>query len=163
MRALIIISASRAMVMDPSRTWATNSFTRFLPRSLAAGSAPKRPSSTIWSRSPFSRTCSPVPTDPGAPCGSAIGTFPLSHFLLQLVQLFGVANGFQQRLLQFVISLQAAAQIGQPRAQVQQFLERFHLARHIFRVEIVHGLEMQIDLEVGGIRLLTELVLHGER
>ena len=38
MRELIIISASRAMVMEPSMNWEMNSLIRLRPRSLEAGS-----------------------------------------------------------------------------------------------------------------------------
>src|ERR1700728_3331191 len=103
MRALIIISASLAMVMEPSRTWATNSFTRFLPRSREALSTPNRPCSTIWSR----RLPSVVSTEAAGACGfataSAIGL--TSDFTLQLVELFGVAHCFEQQLFQLVVAL----------------------------------------------------------
>src|SRR6266705_3108349 len=120
MRALIMVSASRVTVIEPSSTCATNSFTRSLPRSLAPGSLAKRPSSTIWSSRPLSTTCS-------AACGaalcfaSAIGTsFRRTHFLFQLVELAFVSDSAEQQLLQFVVALQAAAQVAQLSAQVQK-------------------------------------------
>src|SRR5579863_5596289 len=108
MRALIIISASLAIVIEPSRTWATNSFTRFLPRSLAS---PNRPCSTIWS----SRLASWVSTAPAAAAvfatASGIGTSLAADLALQLVQLLRVAYRFQQQFFQLVVALQRAAQI----------------------------------------------------
>src|SRR5580704_18549952 len=128
MRALIIISASLATVIEPSRTWATNSFTRFLPRSFALASAPNRPDSTIWSSSP---TCSFSIVVVVPACffnASAIGpsSFGLD-FTLQLVELLGVADGIEQDFFQLVVALQLPAQIRQPRAQVEQLLQRLDL------------------------------------
>src|SRR5277367_1499082 len=123
MRALIIISASLAMVMEPSRTWATNSLTRSLPRSLEAASRPKRPCSTIWSR----RLDSVVSTAAAACELAAASAIGASNFVLQLVQFFGVAHGFEQQLFELVVALQRTAKIGEPGAQIQQFLERLDL------------------------------------
>src|ERR1700730_1936014 len=95
MRELIIISASRAMVMEPSMYCEINSLIRFRPRSLEAGSTPKRPSSTIWSSSPFSASFSVVVVVGAALfCGSAIGC--LLDLALQLVELVVIADRFQQ-------------------------------------------------------------------
>src|SRR5450432_815024 len=105
MRALIIISASLATVMEPSSTCATNSLTRFLPRSLDALSLPNRPCSTIWS----SRLVDWASTTAAEPCAlataSAIGA-SIAHLALQLVQLLGVAHRLQQQLFQLVVALQ---------------------------------------------------------
>src|SRR5437899_6624242 len=129
MRALIIASASLAMVIDPSSTCATNSFTRFLPRSLAAGSRARRPSSTIWSRRPFSRVCS-VAAATAAFCGSLIGlSFRLgSHFVPELIQLLGVAYGIKEQFFQLVVPLQASAEVGKSGPKLQQLTKRLHLA-----------------------------------
>src|ERR1700676_468471 len=144
MRALIIISASLAMVMEPSSTWATNSFTRSLPRSLAS---PNRPCSTIWS----SRLASCASTDAAAAAAfataSGIGT-SCADLALQLVQLFGVPHRFEQQLFELVIALQRAAQIGEPGAQVEQLLQRLNLLRDIGRLKVVQFAEFQIDLQV---------------
>src|ERR1039458_8464837 len=107
MRALIIISASLATVMEPSRTCETNSLTRFRPRSRAWTSAPKRPCSTIWSSSPFSLVCTvAAAADCCAGSGLAIGFVLLgSHLLLQLVQFFRVTHGFQQQFFQLIVTL----------------------------------------------------------
>src|SRR5689334_8255576 len=111
MWALIMVSASRVTVMEPSSTPATNSLTRSLPRSLAPLSLAMRPSSTIWSRRPFSKTFSAALG--AAPCfASAIGT-SITHLFLQLVQFVLVAHGVKQQFLQFVVALQAAAQVAQ--------------------------------------------------
>src|ERR1700676_961268 len=153
MRWLIMVSASLVTVMEPSSTWATNSFTRSLPRSLALSSLPIRPSSTIWSSRPFSSTCSTA-------CGaadffaSAIGASRgLIEFLLQLVQLVLIADGAEQCFLQPVVTLQAGAEVAQLGAQVHQLGERLDLAHDVFRLEVVHALEMQVDFQlrsVGG-------------
>src|SRR5277367_5285223 len=110
MRALIIISASFAIVMEPSSTWATNSFTRSLPRSFEAASTPNRPCSTIWSR----RLDSWVSTAAAAACefatASAIGaSFFGADLALQLIQLFRIAHRFEQQLFQLVVALKRAA------------------------------------------------------
>src|SRR5579863_1378666 len=158
MRALIIISASLATVMEPSRTWATNSFTRFLPRSLALASCPNRPDSTIWSSNP---TCSFSIVVVEAACflASAIGpsSFGL-NLALQLVELLGVANCIQQHFLQLVVALQLSAQIRQPGSKIKQFLERLDLLGYVAWLEVIHLLELQIDLELRRIRIVTQLV-----
>src|ERR1035438_6366025 len=130
MRWLIIVSASLVTVMEPSSTWATNSFTKSLPRSLAPSSLPIRPSSTIWSSSPFSSTCSVALG--AAFCASAIGTSRglVVHFLLQFVQLILIADSAEQRFLQPVVALQAGAEVAQLGAQVHELGKRFHLAHH---------------------------------
>src|ERR1700722_16431858 len=126
MRWLIIVSASLVTVMEPSSTWETNSFTRSLPRSLAPSSLPIRPSSTIWSRRPFSSTCSVAWG--AAFCASAIGSSRgLVEFLLQLVQLALIANRAQQRLFQPIVALKARAQIAQLGAEIHQLGKRLYL------------------------------------
>src|ERR1700690_1574486 len=140
MRALIIISASLATVMEPSRTCATNSLTRFRPRSRACASAPKRPCSTIWSSRPFSLVCTvAAAADCCAGSGLAIGFVLLgSHLLLQLVQLLSIGHRFEQQLFQLVIALEGAAQVGKPGTQLQEILERLYLLGDIAGLEIFH-------------------------
>src|ERR1700694_3856018 len=149
MRALIIISASLATVMEPSRTWATNSFTRFLPRSRAVVSAPNRPCSTIWSSSPFSWV---VRTSASAGCAVArlaIGpSFFVSHLALQLVELLGVADRVEQQFFQLVVARKRPPQVRQPGAQSQQFLERLYLLGDVPGLKVFHLLEVQIDLQL---------------
>src|SRR5215472_15991348 len=102
MRALIIISASLAIVIEPSSTWFTNSFTRSLPRSLAS---PNRPCSTIWS-SQLDSCASPAPAAAAAPAAtvSGIGTsFAAADLALQLVQLLGVSHCVELKLFQLVV------------------------------------------------------------
>src|ERR1700685_2112776 len=138
MRALIIISASFATVMEPSRTWATNSFTRFLPRSFALASWPKRPDSTIWSSNP---TCSFSMVVVEAACFLASAIGPSSFGLdlaLQLVELLGVADRIQQNFFELVVALQLPAQICQPRAQVEQLFQGLDLLGHVARLEVFH-------------------------
>src|SRR5579863_2730880 len=153
MRALIIISASLAMVIEPSSTWLTNSFTRSLPRSLAS---PNRPCSTIWS----SRLASCVSTAPAAAAAfaAASGIVPSrADLALQFVQLFGIAHRFEQEFFELVVALQRTAQIGKPGAQVEQFLQRLYLFSDIRRFEIVHFAEFQIDLQVRGVGIVAQL------
>src|SRR3954465_15554575 len=101
MRALIIISASLAMVIHPSSTWATNSFTRSLPRSLAS---PKRPCSTIWSRRLASCASTVAAAAAVFATASGIGS-SCADLALQLVQLLGIAHRFEQQLFQLVVPL----------------------------------------------------------
>src|SRR5574340_1691159 len=164
MRELIIASASLDTVMAPSSTWATNSLTRFLPRSLAAGSRAMRPSSTIWASRLAARTSSAALGAAACRCWSLIGA-PLvqAEFRAQLIQLARIAHGFAQEFLQLVVALQAAAQVAQALAQVQQFLQGFHLACDLVRREIVHALESQVDFQVAGVRVFAQFVFHGER
>src|SRR5665213_4231844 len=115
MRALIIVSASRVTVIDPSRTCATNSLTRSLPRSLPVSLA-MRPCSTIWSSRPFSKTCS-VACGAALCFASAIGS-SVTHFFFQLVQFVFIAHRVQQQFFQLIVALQAAAQVAQLGAQV---------------------------------------------
>src|SRR5579862_1980485 len=163
MRPLIIVSASREMVMEPSSTWATNSLTKSLPRSLEPGSLESRPSSTIWSSRLRSTTCS-------CACGaalcfaSAIGTsLRFIQLLLQLVQLGLVSDCAEQQLLQLVIALEAAAQIAQPGAKLHQLAQGFHLAGDVLRLEVVHALEVQVDLKLRAVRVFAQLIFDGER
>src|SRR5262245_23797867 len=111
MRAVIMISASLDTVIAPSSTWATNSFTRSLPRSRAAGSRASLPSSTIWSSRLTSRVCS-------AGC-AAVASFStllmgplLAQFTLEARQFVLIGDRLAEQLFQLVVALHAAAQIG---------------------------------------------------
>ena len=86
----------------------------------------------------------------------------LVQLVLQLVQLALVADGVEQQFLQLVVALQAAAQIAQLGAQIQQLAKRLHLPGDVFGLEVVHALEMQVDLELWRVRIFGELVLDGE-
>src|SRR5208283_1036053 len=112
MRAVIMASASLNTVMAPSKTCATNSFTRFLPRSLAAGSRARRPSSTIWSRNPRSTVCSEAALCAAACWASPllIGTLLHAHLRPQFGQLVFVGNGLAQQFFQLIVALHVAAQ-----------------------------------------------------
>src|ERR1700730_611282 len=160
MRWLIIVSASLVTVMEPSSTWLTNSFTRSLPRSLAPSSLPIRPSSTIWSRSPFSSTCSTACGDAAAFFfASAIGTSRgLVHFLLQLVEFGLIADGAEQRFLQLVVTLQAGAEVAELGAQIHQLGQGLDLLGDVFRLEVVHILEMQVGFELRSVGGFSQLV-----
>src|SRR5579863_1383360 len=144
MRALIIISASLAMVMEPSSTWATNSFTRSLPRSLAS---PNRPCSTIWSSRLASCASTAAAAAAAFATASAIGT-SCADLALQLVQLFGIAHRFEQQLFELVVALQRTAQVRQTGAQVEQLLQRLNLFCDIGRFKIVKLAEFQIHLQI---------------
>src|SRR5215475_4645586 len=119
MRALIMASASFETVMAPSRTWATNSFTRFFPRSRATGSFARRPSCTIWSSRLVSTVCSAPDWGIAARCGSLIGALRDSHLGAQLSQLVLVGHGFTQRFFEFVVALHASAKIREAVAQFE--------------------------------------------
>src|SRR5580658_5369897 len=150
MRALIIISASLATVMEPSRTWATNSFTRSFPRSRAVVSAPNRPCSTIWSSNPFSGIVTTAASDGWAGARSAIGlSFFCSHFTFQLVELLGGAGRVKQQFFELVVALKRAPQVREPGAQGKQLFERLYLLGYIPRLKILHRLEMQIHFQLG--------------
>ena len=79
-----------------------------------------------------------------------------------LFELVGVAHRVVQQLVQFVVALQAAAQIGQLGAQVEQFLQRLDLLRHLFGLEVVQALEVQVHLELARIGVIAELVFDRE-
>src|SRR5271157_145736 len=154
-------SASLDTVMAPSSTCATNSFTRFLPRSLAAGSRARRPSSTIWSSNPRSTVCSAADAGASGLAWLLIAALLHAHLRPQFGQLVLVGNGLAQQFLELVVALHVAAQVAQAVAQFQQFAQRSHLAGDVLGREIVHALEIQIDLEVSGVRILTQFVLDG--
>src|SRR6516165_5921305 len=106
MRALIIISASLATVMEPSTTWATNSLIRFLPRSRAWTSVPNRPCSTIWSSSPFSSVVVSTAAFCTAAAGSGIWLLLRPHLFLQFLEALSLSHGFEQYVLELVVPLQ---------------------------------------------------------
>ena len=107
MRALIIISVSRATVMEPSSTSATNRFTRSLPRSRVSVSRPTFPCSRIWSSSPSSAPLVNAAAWPPAACVSAIvSALRQSELGTQLVHLLGIAEGGLQDLIELFVGLQ---------------------------------------------------------
>src|SRR5579884_48578 len=117
MRALIISSVSRAMVMDPARTSLTKFFTRSRPRSRVASSRVRRPCSRIESRTLPSVVVVAAVACWVACCPSAIGAF--LHLAGELVHLFLVGDRLPQDLVQLVVALQRAAQVGQLGPQLQ--------------------------------------------
>src|ERR1039458_2075584 len=163
MRALIMASASLETVMVPSSTCATNSLTRFLPRSRPAGSLAMRPSSTIWSN----RLCSTVSSAAGwlspAFCASLMRSLRNAEFGAQFRHLVLVGDGLAQRFFQFVVALHAAAQVRETVSQLQQFPQRFDLASDILRSEIVQALEVQVDLQAARVGIFAQFVVHGKR
>src|ERR1700731_1136059 len=104
-------SASRPIVIDPSRTWATNSLMRLLPRSRVLESV-NRPCSKIWSRT-LVRSAATVPAAFASIIVLAIALLLLANFSLQLVQLLRLTHRIQQGFIQLLVGLQSAFQIVQ--------------------------------------------------
>ena len=123
MRALIIASVSAFSVTVPLSTSLTKFLTRSLPRSFAAASRPMRPSSTILSRrlsSGENVRCllGSVPgPQPLPPPSDPISDFELLHRVR-------VIERALKNLFELVVALQAAAEIGELAAELEQFLER---------------------------------------
>src|SRR5215212_8647974 len=146
MRALIIASVSRAIVIEPSSTSDTNCLTRSLPRSRAAASRPIRPWSTIWSRRPGcavsgANVVCGVVCDASAIAGPSLGAAQLR---LQPGALVFVGECRLQDLIELVAPLQRPAQVGELRAQLEQLAQRLHLPRHLVGREVVQALEMEV-------------------
>src|SRR5580704_2905066 len=133
MRALIIASVSRPMVMVPCSTSLTYCFTMSFPRSRAASSFPSRPSSTMLSRRPFSCVAT-VASAAAAFCASAIGAS--FDFCPQFFHLLFVLYRLEKDVVQLFIALQVPAQIGEFGAQLKQVVQRLDLARYRRRFEI---------------------------
>src|SRR6478752_3796491 len=164
MRALIIISVSRATVIEPSRTSATNRLTRSLPRSRVSVSRPTFPCSRIWSSSETSAPVVNAAAWPLAACVSAIvSALRQSELRPQLVHLVGVAERRLQDLVELLVGLQRPAQIGELCPKIEQLTQRFHLLRNGFGREVIHAAEIEIDRELGRVRVFRQLVLDGER
>src|SRR5947209_12301055 len=163
MRALIVASVSRDTVTAPSRTWATNSFTKSLPRSRAAVSRVKRPCAMIWSSKP----CSLFSTTTGAAARfSATLLIGASFRLLQiqlspkLLEFFSIGNGLQQQFVELIVALQASAQVRQLRSQFEQLTQWLDLTCHLLGFEIFQALEAQVDSQVRGVLLSCQLALN---
>src|SRR5579884_4510012 len=148
MRALIMASVSRAMVIEPASTSFTKFFTRSLPRSFVDSSRVRRPCSRIESRT----LCSLVVV---AAAACWVACFPSGigflHLRAKLVHLFLVRYAFLQHFIQLVVALQRSAPVRQLGPQVQQLAQRLHLARHIGGLEIFHALEAQVHSQPGGV------------
>src|SRR5262249_403274 len=149
-RALIIASVSRAIVMVPASTSFTNCLIMSFPRSRAESSFASRPSSTMLSSRPFS-VVGVVAACGAACCGSAIASL---HFVLQFAHFVFVLERLHQNLVELVITLKSAAQVGELGAQVEQLFQRLDLLGDIGRLEIVHALEAQVDADLARIRIL---------
>src|SRR5687768_4281258 len=121
MRALIIISVSRATVIEPSSTSATNRFTRSLPRSRVSESRPTFPCSRIWSSSPSSPALVNAAAWPLAACVSAIlRALRQSKLGAQFVHLFRIAKRRLKHFIELLIGLQRPSKIGELRAQLEE-------------------------------------------
>src|SRR5262249_43632808 len=150
MRALIIASVSDAIVTVPLSTSLTKFLTRSLPRSFAAASRPKRPSSTILSSRPSSTLL--ASSAPGTDCASAIAASQLRLELLHRVLIFERAL---ENLLELVVPLQIAAQIRKLGAEIEQLLERPNLLGHGIRRKVVEALERHVDADLPGIGIVA--------
>src|SRR6516225_5054896 len=142
-RAVIIWSTSRPTVTEPSSTWATNSLTRFFPRSRALVSA-NRPCSTIWSRRLASVICSAATGAAAVFSGSGIGLLLLADLGLQLVELLRLAHGVKQSFIQLFICLQRALQVVQASPKLEQLPQWLYLPGHLLGLEVLQALEVQI-------------------
>src|SRR3954462_5872342 len=158
MRALIIASVSGFNVTVPASTSLTKLRTRSRPRSFVAASRPMRPSSTILSRRLNSgenavagRLCC---------CDSGIAASLRSEFRLQLLHGSRIVQGVLQDLLELVVALQAAPQVGELGAEVEQLLERGDVARDRIGREVVEALEGHVHGELAAAFL--ELVVDRE-
>src|SRR6267378_941043 len=155
-------SVSRPIVMVPASTSDTNCLIISFPRSRAGASPPNRPFSTIWS----SRLSSVVSA---AACFcSALGSAILTslglgvgiQLRLELLPLLLVAQRRLKQLLELIVALDLAAQIGELVAQVEEFLQRLNLARHPVGAEVVHALELELHPDLSGVGIVRELVGH---
>src|SRR5579864_6257059 len=160
-RAVIIWSASRPRLIDPSNTCATNSLIRPFPRSRALGSL-NRPCSTIWSRILDSAACSTTAVPPVVFCVSGIG-FSLPDFGLEFVELIGLAYGIEQRFVEFLVGLHRALQIVESRTQVEQFFQRLYLPSYLLRFEVFQALEPEIHFDLAGSGIFAQFVFDCER
>jgi hypothetical protein len=77
--------------------------------------------------------------------------------------LVGVAERRLEHLVELLVGLQRAAQVGQLRAQVEQLAQRLHLAGDGVGREVVDAAEVEVDGQLGRVGLLAQLVLDGER
>src|SRR6476469_4572797 len=164
MRALIIISVSRATVIEPSRSSATNRLTRSLPRSRVSVSRPTFPCSRIWSSSETSAPVVNAAAWPLAACVSAIvSALRQSELRPQLVHLVSVTERRLQDLIELLVGLQRPAQIGELCPEIQQLTQWLHLLRDRIGREVIHAAEIEIDRELRRIRVFGQLVLDAER
>src|SRR6185436_3981027 len=149
MRALIIISVSRATVIEPSRTSATNRFTRSFPRSRVSASRPTLPCSRIWSSSDTSALLVNAAAWPPAACVSAIvSALRQSELRPQLVHLVGIAERRLQDFVELLVGLQRPAQIRELRPEIEQLTQRLYLLCDGLGREVIHAAEIQIDREL---------------
>ncbi len=171
MRELIIASASRETVTSPFSTWATNSFTRSRPRCCDEGSCaePALLDNLIQqarldgggAKTRILRVAAHFDSLLLRPCLLS-AVFGSAHFCAQFVELLGIGNGIHQHLVQLLVGLQRAAQIAQLAAQFQQFTQWPDLPRHLLRLKIFQAAEVQVDLQIAGIRVFAQLVFNTE-
>src|SRR5262249_5298683 len=138
MRALIIASVSAAIVTVPLSTSFTKFLTRSLPRSFAAASRPRRPSSTILSSRLSSGVGANCCCDSDCACISGIcASLRNSDLGLEFLQRGRIVERALEDFVELVVPLQIAAQIGELGAQVEQLLQRLHLLRDAIGREVV--------------------------
>src|SRR5690348_16999437 len=163
MRALSIVSVSRAIVIVPASTSVTNCLIMSRPRSRAGASMPNRPLSTIWS----SKLSGPTSAAGCCDCstlGSAIATscrLRLIQLRLEFFPLVFVPQRGLKDLFQLLVALDLASQVRQLVAQVEQLLQRLDFLGHAVGREVRHALEREIDADLPGVRVIRQLVVHG--
>src|SRR5690349_13385072 len=162
MRALIIASVSGRICTDPLSTSVTNCFTMSLPRSFVAASRPRRPSSTILSRSPSSLGFAKVVSAcvSVCMCGSVMAA-SRRDFRLQLAHGVGVVDRLLEDLIQLLVPLEGSAEIGELGAELEKLLEGTDALRHRLGGEVVERFEGEIDAELV-VALRRQLVVHAE-
>ena len=161
MRALIIVSASLETVMAPSSTWRDE----FLHQVLAAfpGGGIARHAAFLdylVEQTALDDGFSGGLRPPRRPVADHSLEPPIPISLRSLASLSLSVTDSRSSFLQLVVALHAPAQVRQPVAQFQQFPQRPHLAGHVLRREIVHALEIQVDLQLRSVGIFAELVFH---
>src|SRR3989475_4606299 len=159
MRALSIASVARPIVMVPGSPSDTSCLIMSRPRSRAGASPPNRPRSTIWSSRLSSVVCAAA-----CFCCSALGSAILTslglgggiQLRLELLALLLVAQRRLQQLLQLLVALDLAAQVGELIAQVEQLLQRLHLPRHPVGAKVVHALELEFHADLARVGIVRE-------
>src|SRR5438046_892629 len=162
MRALSIVSVSRAMVIVPASTSVTNCLIMSRPRSRAGASTPNRPLSTICS----SKLIGPISAPGCCDCstlGSAIGSsrrLGLIQLRLEFVPLVVVAQRGLKDLLQLLVALDLSSQVRQLVAQVEQLLQRLHFLVNPVGGEVRQALVREVHSEVLRYRVARQLVVY---
>src|SRR3954470_7401081 len=91
-----------------------------------------------------------------------VSALPESELAAELLHLVRVAQRGLQRIVERLVGLQRATQVGELRAQLEQLAQRLDLPRHGLGREVVEAAEVQLDAELRRVRLITQLVLDAE-